>query len=246
MECRDKQIVDKLDICGASIEDVTIVGHIKIFKIKTDHKIKYKAGQFFLLSDPNYKIDGKEVFRAYSVCSSEDECLHLEFAIRMLDNGRFSKHFQQFKDGDKLCIKGPYGIFLLDKEHDATFICGGSGVTPFISMLRTIRDQKLNEKIKVTLIYSVKTLDTVLFIDELKEINKLPNVKIILCVTKDENAKSDDFVIYHKRIDEEILKEYTIKDSLIYFCGPKGLIIEARDILSKFNDEKNFHQERWA
>lgn len=177
-----------MDICGAAIEDVTVVGNTKIFKIKTMHKIKYKAGQFFLIGDPNYKIDNKEVFRAYSVCTGEDECRHLEFAIGMLDNGRFSKHFKSLNEKDKVCIKGPYGTFFLDKEHDATFIAGGSGVTPFISMLRTIRDQKLNEKIKTTLIYSVKTLDTALFIEELIELNKLPKIKIVLCVTQDKKC----------------------------------------------------------
>jgi len=244
--CRDKQVDDKIDVCGAAIEDVSIIGNTKIFKIKTQHKIKYKAGQFFLIGDPKFKLNDKEVFRAYSVCTGEDECKHLEFAIGMLDNGRFSKHFKTLNEKDKVCIKGPYGIFFLDKEHDATFIAGGSGVTPFISMLRTIRDQELFKKIKATLIYSVKTLDTTLFLEDLKELNKLPNIRIILCITQDDKATSKDLTIYNKRIDDDILKKEIIKDSQIYFCGPKEMMISIRNNVLKFNDEKNLHQERWA
>ncbi|MFA6088676.1 MAG: FAD-dependent oxidoreductase [Candidatus Woesearchaeota archaeon] len=240
-----KQEVDSIDACGCSIEGVNVVSDTKIFRVKTEHKIKFKSGQFFLLSDKDFLIDEKIVQRAYSICSSEDEDRHLEFAITMLSNGTFSRHVSNFKDGHKLCIKGPYGKFFLDKTKNSTFIAGGSGVTPFISMLRTIRDQKLNDKMKATLIYSLKTLSDVLFIDELKEINKLPNVDIILCITRETGVVSNDFTVYGKRIDDEIIKKHLLTDSQVYTCGPKEMIIALHETLSKFIPVESVHNERW-
>jgi ferredoxin-NADP reductase len=243
-ECSQKQIIDKIDICGCSIEDVKVVEDTKIFKIFTEHKINFKAGQFFLLSDPKYHPNGKELCRAYSVCNSEEECRHLEFAITQLSEGNFSKHFKELKEKDRICTKEQFGVFTLKKNENATFIAGGSGMTPFMSMLRTINDQNL--PIKATMIYSIKNKEQILFFEELKELNKKENIKIVFCVTREDEECDKDMTCYNKRVDKNILESNIILDSQIYLCGPKPMMDSVRIMLNEIGiNEDNINQERW-
>lgn len=233
-----------VDVCGCAIENVVVCGDIKIFTLKLDNCVNFKAGQFFMLSDPNYKVGDKEIKRAYSVCSSEESRDRLEFAITMLPNGKFSKHVENFTDGHRLCVRGPLGRYYLDKTQDSTFFAGGSGVSPFVSMLRTIRDQNIGKK--ATLVYSVRTLSDVLFYDELKELNTRDNINIVLCVTRDPNATSNDFKLIHKRIDDDVISSNVIDESIVYLCGPLKMVSTIKEqVIASGHDPEKVKFELW-
>src|SRR5207237_2717290 len=86
--------------------------------------------------------DGYTASRSYSIASSPDDPL-LELAIERLDDGEVSTYLADIAmPGDELEVRGPIGgYFVWDATTPAVCIGGGTGVVPFISMLRYAKEQ---------------------------------------------------------------------------------------------------------
>jgi ferredoxin-NADP reductase len=98
---------------------------------------------------------------------------------------------------------------------------GGIGITPGISMLRTMRDKK--DKRKVTLIYGNENLEETTFYEELEELNKELNLQLVHLLTDPPKAWEGET----GKIDREFLEKYLPEDSENYIyliCGPDPLM----------------------
>src|SRR4051794_19038185 len=86
--------------------------------------------------------DGYTASRSYSIASSPDDPL-LELAIERLDDGEVSTYLADIvMPGDELEVRGPIGgYFVWDATTPAVCIGGGTGVVPFVSMLRYAKEQ---------------------------------------------------------------------------------------------------------
>ena len=98
---------------------------------EVDGSMDFKAGQFVLL-----RPQASMPWRAYSFSRAPGATLRL--TVKCVPNGQVSPHLtSKLAAGDLLEVKGPYGQFVLPASFQrALFIAGGSGVTPFISMLQ--------------------------------------------------------------------------------------------------------------
>ncbi len=98
---------------------------------EVDGTLDFKAGQFVLLR-PTAALP----WRAYSF--SRAPGLPLRLTVKKVKDGQVSTHLtEKLAVGDLLEVKGPYGHFVLPSSFTrALFIAGGSGVTPFLSMLQ--------------------------------------------------------------------------------------------------------------
>ena len=85
--------------------------------------------------------DGYTAQRSYSVASAPSDDL-LEFFVERLPDGEVSSFLSDVVQvGDELEIRGPIGgWFVWDAESPAVALGGGSGVVPFVAMLRHARD----------------------------------------------------------------------------------------------------------
>lgn len=107
--------------------------------VKTDFEIPdFKPGQFTTLG---LSIQGKMVKRAYSIASSPSNKKHLEFYIALVEDGRLTPELSELKTGDRLFV-GPrfVGKFTFDRisgNKDLLLVSTGTGVAPFLSMIRT-------------------------------------------------------------------------------------------------------------
>src|SRR5688572_6744233 len=83
-----------------------------VFDHPAEGKISYKAGQFLTLIS---NVNGKEVRRAYSLCSSPFVDTDLAVTVKRVDNGLMSNWLpDNLKAGSKLKIMEPLGQFTLD------------------------------------------------------------------------------------------------------------------------------------
>lgn len=98
---------------------------------EVDGTMDFKAGQFVLLR-PNAALP----WRAYSFSRVPGQPLRL--TVKKVKDGQVSTHLtEKLAAGDVLEVKGPYGHFILPATFSrALFIAGGSGITPFLSMLQ--------------------------------------------------------------------------------------------------------------
>jgi len=166
------------------------------------------------LEDSKFK-DKKHPF---TICSLNRDNF-LEFIIKGYPGG-ITEELHDLKEGDEIIIDDPKE----DKKYKGKgfFIAAGTGVNPFLAILRHLREENQVEGNK--LIFTNKTYEDIILRKELKN---LLDDDLILVLTR-QKVKG----YHYGRIDSEFLKE-TIKDFSQYFylCGPKIFALEVKKML---------------
>jgi len=214
-----------------------------LFEIPNDLKKTYSftAGQYVTIST---KVNGEELRRAYSICSSEKSG-DLRIAIKAIENGLFSNYaYTTLKTGDTIEVAPPEGNFLL--KTDSTQLknylgfAAGSGITPLLSMIKTVLEDE--PKSTFTLIYGNKSAESTIFKNELDGLAKKFiarfNIKYAFTQEKKEGTISG-------RINKEAT-HYIVRTKFnhlnfdkVFLCGPEEMI----DIVSTTLKEDGFHKE---
>jgi len=126
----------------------------------------FRAGQYICL---HCRIGDVLTSRPYSISSAPGQPW-LEITVREVAHGFVAPHLlQEIEPGDELTSSGPLGHFyrepLID-GNDLVLLAGGSGITPFMSIIR--RQQELGWPLKITLLYGSRVADDVIYGDELR------------------------------------------------------------------------------
>lgn len=219
------------------------------FEIPTDlqESYQYLSGQYLTLKA---EINGEEVRRSYSLCSAphEDEW---RVAVKQVENGKFSTFANQtLKAGDILDVMTPMGGFSFTPNAIANrsiaLFAAGSGVTPIISIAKTILTQEpLSD---VTVFYGNKTISSIIFREEIEGLKNeyMDRLRLIHILSR-ENLGTP---LLKGRIDVEKANELFkvfLKDDVpesVYICGPEQMILDVKDsMLSNGMDEKSVHIE---
>lgn len=135
----------------------------------------FQAGQYINLQ---VEINGIRTSRPYSISSSPRQTAYYDLTVRKIENGFVSAYlFDQAKVGDVFQSSGPAGNFYynpLFHGNRLVFMAGGSGVTPFMSMIRENTDLGLEREIH--LFYGSQTGEELIFHRELSDISaRRPN-----------------------------------------------------------------------
>ncbi len=132
----------------------------------------FVPGQYINL---NVEIKGIRTSRPYSISSPATERAYYEITVRKVKNGFVSDYLlKKLKVGNLLTSSGPAGHFYrIDAVHGKrlVFIAGGSGITPFMSMLQTDFD-KLSRSNQIDLIYGCANQKDILFESKLRKLAK--------------------------------------------------------------------------
>ena len=153
------------------------------------------------------------------------------------------------KEGDVMTVIQPVGKFLPVYEPDKHLICiaGGSGVTPFRGYVREATRNKLDTKI--TILYSVRTTEDIIFNHEFRELEK-ENPNFIFHVTCTRLGDDDTWEGRRGRIDAEYVKEHIgeLDKTVFYACGPNPLVEFAEKlVLDQMGVPKEQMQvEKWG
>lgn len=131
---------------------------------------QYKQGQYITLK---FTINGEELRRSYSICTSPYTEKELRVAIKEVKDGRVSSYInQKLKTGDLVEVMTPMGNFhsVLSGNNKKNYVlfAGGSGITPMMSILKSILH--IEKQSNVTLIYANRDEDATIFKSELEKI----------------------------------------------------------------------------
>jgi ferredoxin-NADP reductase len=196
-------------------------------------KLDFKPGQFVMLHKDGIK-------RAYSIASSPN-LEKLQFGIKLI-GGQMTGKLASMKPGDEVGIEGPYGHFAYEGQKKCVFVAGGSALTPFISILKYVDEQKI--KGEFYLFYSSKTREDICFSDFLNLMSKRKNIRCILTLTREtpERWKGET-----GRINEEMIRKHIKEPAEFswYVCGPSGLVSSIRELAASLN-VKEFKFEGWG
>ncbi len=112
--------------------------------------------------------DGYTTQRSYSIASAADGN-RVELTVQRVDDGEVSPYLTDvLKVGDPCELRGPVGGWFVWRpgQVPVTLIAGGSGVVPLMAMIRARHN--LRNQTPFRLLYSVRTVEDVLYADELR------------------------------------------------------------------------------
>lgn len=181
--------------------------------------MNFKAGQFAWLTLKDSPFHIKE--HPFSFSSSPTNKNRVEFTIKEL--GDFTKTIKDTVIGDIAYLDGPYGLFSIDNYSDApgfVFVSAGVGVAPVMSMLRSMVDK--NDKREIVFLNINHNFQSIIFRDELEEMQNHLNLKLIHLLTKADDSWQGERGCISKELLQRILPENLEK--LEYFiCGVKSV-----------------------
>ena len=195
-------------------------------------------------------INGEEVRRTYSICSSPLEH-QLKVAIKKVEGGLFSNFAnEQLKMNDVLEVMTPIGRFYttLDAANRKNYVAfaAGSGITPLLSIIKTTLATEPNSTF--TLVYGNKTRSSIIFFEELEGLkNKYINRFNLIHILSREKTDADlNFGrITRDKCNDLFGKLLDVKTADEFFiCGPEDMIFSVKDFLeSNGVGEKKIHFE---
>lgn len=175
-------------------------------------------------------INGEDVRRSYSLCSSPIEGTW-KVAVKLIPGGKFSTFVNEsLKTNDQLDVMAPSGTFgvpiAIETAKNYLFFAAGSGITPIISMIKTHLASEPNATCK--LFYVNKTAKSIIFKEELEQLRNrfFGRLEIYYFLTKERR----DIDLFNGRFNDEKMKVLTktfidIPDTNeVFLCGPEQMV----------------------
>lgn len=224
----------------------------------------YKHGQYLTL---RFDINGQEVRRAYSMCSSPiDE--HITVTVKRVNGGKVSNFIHdRIKPGSMIDVMPPEGRFFTDlhPENNKTYYLfgAGSGITPLMSILRTILEEEPLST--VFLLYGNRTEESIIFRETLGELSSRYAGQFVVehILSQPPREKAKGLAGFFKkgallwegrtgRIDDKEVRRFLNEHpprsrQMEYFiCGPGNMIDTVESTLHKLEvDKKHIHTEHF-
>lgn len=210
-----------------------------LFNVPLEFKDFYRfiAGQYINLK---LTLDGKEIRRAYSLCSSP-ESSELRIAVKAVKDGTFSVLANsKLKAGDTLEVGTPEGKFTFEADANRSknylAFVAGSGITPVLSILQSV----LNSELKSTfvLVYGNKTPEDVIFHQQLHDLQlKYVGRFFVHYVYSQVKVDNELFGRIEKSTVNFILnnKHKELDFDKFYLCGPEEMINTVSNVLKERN-----------
>ena len=211
-------------------------------------KLEFESGQFVELILP-IDSDIKKCSRHYSIASQPSDDL-IEFIINNVTGGAGTDYL--FSD---LVLEGqtqwrmiaPLGRFVLPQQikKDLCFVCTGTGVGPFRSMINDLyfnRFEEISDK-NVTLIFGCRSTQNILYKNEFETLfSKFSNFKYEVSLSKE---KSDSYNFgYVQDVLQRLNNETDFNNTDFFVCGVNTMVSDVRKILLELNFTiKDIHTE---
>lgn len=208
---------------------------------------RYNQGQYLTFRRSE---NGEEVRRSYSLCSSPVDG-EWKVAIKKVTDGRFSTYATSIlKVGEELEVMPPAGRFYTmlnkDNEKNYLFFAAGSGITPVLSIIKTILYTET--KSVVTLIYGNKGRNSIIFKEDIEGLkNKYINRMGVHHILSREQGDTE---LLFGRIDRQkvklILEKIISQDQIdeCFVCGPEEMVLAVAETLTNAGlDKKKIHSE---
>jgi ferredoxin-NADP reductase len=205
----------------------------------TELRRGFRAGQFVSLT---VEIDGVRRTRCYSPANSQhDTNGELELTVRSHPEGLVSRYLYDAARPGMLVRLGPAdGEFVLPEPRPGhlLLISGGSGITPVMSMLRTLCDE--GHSAPVTFLHYARRPADIPYAAELGQLARHhPNVRVACVNTRAPGGRLGG----HLSRAQLRAVDHDYRQAEVYVCGPPGLIGDTRALWSRDGQEARVHSE---
>ncbi|MBS98053.1 MAG: phenylacetic acid degradation protein [Oceanospirillaceae bacterium] len=211
---------------------------------------RYREGQHLVLRS---EIDGEEVRRSYSICSSPAD-KELRIAVKRISGGLFSNYLNdQVRKGMQIEAMPPAGHFHIDLDPNRAGqylgVAAGSGITPIYSIIKTTLETEPNSEF--TLFYGNRATASTILREQLEDLKNrfMERLNLVYVMTREQQ----DIDLYNGRIDGEKCKALfdhwldVPNLTAAFLCGPQTMIETVREELESHNlDRSRIHFELFA
>jgi ferredoxin/flavodoxin---NADP+ reductase len=256
-------VIIAMSAATANLYNATVVGReeihadLIILRVRPDEKLfDFKPGQFAVLGmagsapripeaateEPASEPD-KLIRRAYSIASSSVERRYIEFYLTLISSGQLTPRLFALKHGDRIFL-GPKasGMFTLDRVapgKNVVLIATGTGLAPYVSMLRTLLMTETKRKFVV--LHGARYSWDLGYRGELESLARLrPNFTYIPTITR-----ADQDPHFHGRTGriQNILEKGTVEADAgveldpaktdVFLCGNPEMVKVVKEQLGK-------------
>ena len=219
--------------------------------VELRERFAFRAGQHLPL---RATLGGEEVRRNYSLCTAPDEQDWM-VTVKRIGGGLFSNWVgDRLKTGDTIEVMPPHGSFTTTfdrgRARHLVGIAGGSGITPVMSLIRTLLREE--PKSRVTLLYGNRDSSSIIFLEALaalkdKHIGRLEIYHFI-------DAEEQDVELFNGMLTRDRLEEAIpalVPDAAgvddWFICGPGPMMDAAEGALLDRNvPRERIHIERFT
>ena len=202
----------------------------------------FTAGQFVRVA---VEIDGAWRTRCYSPSSPAGTGREFEITVKSHPEGLVSNHLiEAARPGMFVGLSPADGDFLLPDERPEriVLISGGSGITPVMSMLRTLCAER--HRGAITFVHYAPDSERAIYRDELERIAlRHPNVRLFRSYTRARGAGELDG---HFELDHVRRIEPDIERAEVFACGPPALLDAVREAWAGAGAEHRLHVESFV
>lgn len=186
-------------------------------ELKAPAALAFEPGQYVRITPA-----GTDFHRSYSMANVPGTD-RLQFFIRLVPGGSFSQWLAGAKPGDSVALSTPHGAFFLrEEDRPRLFVAGGTGVAPFLSMMRAMAAQPTRQR--TTVLIGARTRAHLFGLDELKALGEqIDGVELRFAVEQDAGDGC------HAGYATDLIPTLDLDPSTrVYLCGPPPMVEAGR------------------
>ncbi|MGA0571325.1 2Fe-2S iron-sulfur cluster-binding protein [Variovorax sp. VNK109] len=190
-------------------------------EVEVDDALHFLPGQYVRV-----RPQGEAQWRSYSMANASGQT-RLVFYVRRVAGGMFSRWLETAAaPGAQMEVSAPRGSFFLrDEERPRLFVAGGTGLAPFLAMLRRIGDDATAAAAPTRLLVGVRSGAHLFAQEEIEALRtRLPGLQVSYA---SEEAVADGC---HQGFATDLIDAVTLDPATrVYLCGPPPMVDAGRD-----------------
>lgn len=218
-----------------------------VFRRRDGAPLAFRAGQYVNVAFPVNGEDQDPVDRSYSLSSSPTQPWTFSISVKRDNTGLVSPWVHEnVRPGTVLDMLGPVGAFHLpdaDRRARYLFLAAGAGITPIMSMVRTIHS--LPGHANVVVLYHGAEAGGFAFRQELDYIASVDS-RVEVFYSLGDRSKPDGWEGLSGRLTAAMIDQVApdANGRQVYACGPEGYLNSATELLKKVGvDDTSIYME---
>lgn len=188
--------------------------------------VEFSPGQFAWIRVRRSPFAVRE--HPFSFASSAEHDGSLSFGIK--EAGDFTSTIGSLHPGERVYLDGPYGAFTYERDEGSrlVFLVGGIGITPVLSMLRTLADR--GDTRPCLLLYGSESWDEITYREELTDLEQRMNLTVVHVL----EDPAEDWHGESGFIDEDLLTRHLGErppPAQYLLCGPPPMIEQVEGLI---------------